>query len=298
MPFGRIIDNLASHIAHLPVWFYYPLLLGLSFLCLRSFYLMVTRFRTAQTIQNVPTAKIRSAAQGYVELSGLAKLVDGPIIVSPLSGKACVWYSYKIEEHVRHGKDRHWQIVEQKRSDDLFLLEDDTGRCIIDPDGADVVIDSKRVWHKRHVVPPRRYTEQLIREGDPLYAIGFFKSLGDIDNMAFRERVSVLLRQWKMDPNQLLDKYDLDRNNELDVEEYEQVRLAAERQVRRDIGAETKEAQLHVIAESNEKQQPYILSSEEEPVVIRRYQLRALKALIGFFISGIVVIWMINSRAI
>ncbi len=52
----------------------------------------------ARTIQDIPTAKARSAHQGYVELEGVGRLMDGAPIIAPLSGLPCVWYRYRIEE--------------------------------------------------------------------------------------------------------------------------------------------------------------------------------------------------------
>src|SRR4030067_2822595 len=55
-------------------------------------------------IEDTPTAKIRSAPQGYVELEGLGKLMDGPPIIARLTGLPCVWDRYTIEEYVATGK--------------------------------------------------------------------------------------------------------------------------------------------------------------------------------------------------
>ena len=263
---------------------------------------MFSWFQHARVIENVPTAKIRSAAQGYVELSGIAKLMDGPVIVSPLTGRSCVWYSYTIEERVdtrrRDGShsNSHWRVVERGRSDALFLLEDDTGRCVIDPDDADVYIRHQKTWHKRHVIPPRRYSEQLIRSGDPLYAIGFFKTVADIEQQQTREQVAHLLRQWKQDPGLLLHRFDHDRNGQLDTDEWEQARQTAENDIKREQGLQTKEAQLNVMMSSDVSDQTYILSSEPEAVLIKQYRWRALKSLGLFFILGSIAVWTFNIR--
>ena len=61
----------------------------------------------ARLIEDVPTSLIRSASQGYVELQGIGRLLDGPVIAGPLSGKRCTWWSYRVEER-GGGKDRRW----------------------------------------------------------------------------------------------------------------------------------------------------------------------------------------------
>jgi hypothetical protein len=137
--FNDVITSLTGNILNIPIWFFWALMAFLTGFSLNAFYRLFRWIQYARLIENVPTAKIRSAAQGYVELSGIAKLMDGPIIMSPLTGKTCVWYSYIIEEKADTSRtEGHFnsarQIVEQGKSEELFLLEDETGCCVIDPD--------------------------------------------------------------------------------------------------------------------------------------------------------------------
>ena len=73
-----------------------------TILCLLALYRMTRGLHHTRLIENTPTAKIRSAVQGYVELNGQTRLMEGPVIVSPLSGKSCVWYRYKVEEKMEY----------------------------------------------------------------------------------------------------------------------------------------------------------------------------------------------------
>ena len=272
-----------------------------AIIAIACFFHMTRRLHHARVIENVPTAKIRSAPQGYVELIGRTKLMEGPVIVSPLTGRACVWYSYKIEEKVtRHqgnGKwQSHWKSVEQRRSEELFLLEDETGRCVVDPDGAEVIPSSKKVWHKHHVIPARRYTEEIIRERDELYAIGLFKTDGEIDNRRFQERVAHLLRHWKNDPNHLLHVYDANKDQQLDAQEWENARKRAEAQVTRELGSQLKQQQLNIMCRSPIKNQTYILSTISEIELVSRYHKQAIASLLLFLVSGSAVVWALNIR--
>ncbi|MDF1588431.1 MAG: hypothetical protein P1P93_04645 [Gammaproteobacteria bacterium] len=276
-------------------------LIVVSALALWAFFSMLRFYRYAHTIAIVPTAKIRSAAQGYVELNGKARLMDGPLIVSPLTGKICVWYHYKIEEQVRQYDSKafsktHWRVVTERASEDLFLLEDDTGRCVIDPDNADVITRDKQIWYKHTVRPPRRYTEQLITEHEPLYAIGLFKTLGNVDSKDFKQHVSHLLRQWKNDPNQLIHEFDSDGDRKLSESEWEQARLKAERHIRREHGQREKLEQLNVLKSSPHKDQAFILSTIAETTLIKRYYHKALASMIGFIISSGLVVWATTVR--
>ena len=68
-------------------------------------------------VENTPTALVRSAAQGYTELRGMAELMAGDPILAPASLRVCVWYQYKIERFensARHAdRQRRWELVEE-----------------------------------------------------------------------------------------------------------------------------------------------------------------------------------------
>src|SRR5690606_16652826 len=99
--------------------------------------LMARQLRRARLIEDTPTSRIRSAPQGYVELTGFAREVaaaDTPLR-GPLTGKPCVWFRYRIERYQR-GKRSGWHPVESGASAQWFELDDGSGRCWIDPAGA------------------------------------------------------------------------------------------------------------------------------------------------------------------
>jgi len=271
-----------------------------SVLSLWAFRHMYHRYHSARVIENVPTAKIRSAAQGYVELIGTTRMMEGPVIVSPLTSTVCVWFRYKIEEKVsrRVGNKRstHWNVVKQQTSEELFMLEDETGRCVIDPDDADVITE-KRSWYKHDIVPSRRYTEELILQNFPIYAIGLFKTVANVEHQKFRQDVSHLLREWKNnDPNQLIDRYDSDKDGKVSPQEWEKARADAQRQVKLKNGHREKMEELSVLKSSPQKDQMFILSTEPEAKLINRYKRRALLSLIGFLASGSLAVWALNVR--
>lgn len=272
-------------------------------IALYLFWRMVRWYQHARLIENIPTARIRSAPQGYIELIGEAGLMDGPTIISPLSHIRCVWFSYKIEEKVRRydGKGRlqsRWRVVKKQTSEEIFMLSDDTGDCAIDPDDAEVITRNKQVWYKHDVVPPRRYTEWTILEGEPLYAMGLFKSVASVQDQTIRQQVSLKLREWKQEPNRLLDRYDQNQDGEISPQEWQQARQDATIQVKRDIGQRARMKQLSIMRSSPHKNQPYILSTVPEDKLVARYQHRALAAMVGFIVLGAIIVWSINQRLV
>lgn len=265
------------------------------------FWRMACWYQHARQIENIPTARVRSAPQGYIELVGEAKMMEGLATFSPLSHTRCVWYRYKIEEKVReyHGKDgfrTRWRVVKESTSEEVFLLKDETGECAIDPDDAQVITRDKQVWYKHDAIPPRRFTEWTIIEGEPLYAMGMFNSVASAEDQSIRQQVTQKLREWKQDQQQLLQRYDTDRDGTISLEEWQQVRHDATVAVKRDISAQAKMKKLSIMTNSPHKSQPYIISTISEQELINRYQRHALAAMLGFIVLGSLIVWAINQR--
>ncbi len=241
--------------------------------------------------EDTPTALLRSAAQGYVELTGTARVFDGERIHAPLTGRQCCWYAFKVERREQGGNNNsRWRTVGEGRSTDLFMLDDGTGTCAVDPEQAEVTPSVTNVWFGRYATPPRltrqphwlsrlfvtdsyRYTEKLIEIGQPLYALGFLRTHGGaatpVDHSA---DVSALLREWKADRANLLRRYDHNGDGEIDVAEWE---LA-----RRDAAAEVHAARadrslappaVDLLARPPAGGRPYVLSARGEAHHVRAH---------------------------
>lgn len=191
-----------------------------------SFFAWAAAYRRYRQIHDNPTSKVASAAQGYVELFGRSELLDGSVLVSGLTGLPCCWRRYYIER--RTSKDK-WEYVDSGESHDHFLLVDDTGECVISPDGAEVVTVHKQTWTQGSY----RHTEWLLVPKDKLYAIGEFstasRAVADQDE---RADVSHLLADWKKDKAELLARFDRNHDGEIDLQEWEHARLEAQKEVR------------------------------------------------------------------
>ena len=124
-------------------------------------------------LHDTPNALVRSAAQGYIELQGTAELMAGDPIYAPLSNRLCTWSRYRVEEkHRRHsgsGSKIEWRTVNRGTSDSLFYPVDTTGRCAVDPEGAQEV-DKKR--SQVAVAPPVDVLGCSARIAQPLYPRG------------------------------------------------------------------------------------------------------------------------------
>jgi hypothetical protein len=101
--------------------------------------LFIYGFRLLQRrrlILDTPFSKIRSASMGMVEVSGLA---IGPYtMVAPITARPCYYYRTLVWEYKQHGKNKEWIKVAGECMHLPFFVDDNTGRVLVDPRGADL----------------------------------------------------------------------------------------------------------------------------------------------------------------
>jgi hypothetical protein len=175
-------------------------------------------------IRDTPTSRIASAAQGFVELIGKGRPMPGQPVLSPGHGLPCLWYRYRRFKR----SNNKWQQIDSDESDTPFILEDSTGRCLLDPAGAEVMTDRKESYQEDDY----RLEEELLLIDGPIYALGDFASHGG-GHTLFDERVELgnVLENWKQDQDELRRRFDLDGNGEIDPQEWQLARTAAQREV-------------------------------------------------------------------
>lgn len=265
----------------------------------------------ARLIEDTPTSRVRSAAQGYVELVGRGRRMTGAPVVAPLSKLPCTWWSYTVERRVRDRRDRQkWRVVSRRVSDSLFYLEDDTGRCIVDPEGAEVLPRARDTWYGDTPLPVAgppahrgfrgfgsdyRYREMRMHDGEPLYAIGWFRTETNVLPGAVDEEVAALLRQWKRDPAALLQRFDADGDGTLTLPEWERAREAAHRQVASERGRHAAEPGIHVLQRPDGGGRPFLLAAGDADSLARRYRLRGLAGLAAFLGASAALAWLLLS---
>lgn len=254
----------------------------------------------ARLLEDTPSSVIRSAAQGYVELNGHARLLPGPPIVSPLSNTQCAWWFFRVQERERNGKNNHWRTIEEETSGELFLLADTTGECIVDPDDASVTPSISRSWRgpvQRPRRPPDgsgwfsfgdyRYTEKLILLGDPIYATGWFRTQTAILDLNESRDVSELMGEWKRDKQNLLNRFDSNNDGQIDMQEWESARRAALQHVQAQHVEQSLDPDLHVLSKPSDRR-PFILSTLTQKSMTRRYRFWAL----FFLLSALGCAWL------
>ena len=87
-------------------------------------------------ILDTPFSKIRSAAMGMVEVSGLA--VGPYTMIAPITARPCYYYRTLVWEYKQRGKNKEWVKVAGECMHVPFFVDDNTGRMLVDPRGADL----------------------------------------------------------------------------------------------------------------------------------------------------------------
>lgn len=102
-------------------------------------YLFFRGFKMLQfkrLILNTPTSKVRSASMGLVELSGMP--VGPHTIPAGITGDPCYYYRATAWEYQRSGNNSEWKRVADESLFVTFFLQDDTGRMLVNAQGADM----------------------------------------------------------------------------------------------------------------------------------------------------------------
>lgn len=231
------------------------LLISLAAL-LYTLYRFFRRWHEARLLQDTPLARVRSAPQGYVKLTGLAHALPGTPMRAPLSGRACVWWTFEVLERVStYGRNR-WERTDGGTSDTAFVLKDSEGECLVNPLDADIEPSETSVWTDScegcwpGQTPPvgpirahmarfgmagnRRLQESLILEDAKVSVLGELRTDTGGATNAVDDEAAALLSQWKHDQQALLARFDADHDGRLNAAEWDTVRAAAVEQVQHD----------------------------------------------------------------
>ena len=259
----------------------------LSIMAAVSILAWLSALNRLRAIRDTPTSKIASAAQGYVELIGRGHPFGEPLL-GQLSRLPCLWYRYKIEKRESANK---WKTMDSGESDDSFILRDETGECVVDPEQAEIFTRHRDQWHDLDY----RYTEWKLIEHDSLYVIGQFRTQGG-SSLVFntREELNALLAEWKKDMPALLKRFDLDGNGTLDMQEWMLARSAAKREVAKMMREEQAQSDINIISRPREGEL-FLISNLDQDKLSRRYLFWSWAHLAIFFGALGGIGWVLQS---
>jgi hypothetical protein len=261
----------------------------LSIMAAISILAWLSALNRLRAIRDTPTSKIASAAQGYVELTGRGHPFGEPLL-GKLSLLPCLWYRYQIE---RRESENKWKTMDSGESGDSFMLRDDTGECVVDPEQAEILTRHRDQWHDGDY----RYTEWKLIENDSLYVIGQFRTQGG-SSLEFntREELSALLAEWKKDMPALLKRFDLDNNGTLDMQEWALARSAARREVGKMMREEQAQPDINIIGQPRNGEL-FLVSNLDQDKLSRRYLLWSWAHLAIFFGALGGIGWVLQSSS-
>jgi hypothetical protein len=87
-------------------------------------------------ILDTPVSKIRSASLGMVEISGLA--VGPYTMIAPITARPCYYFRTLVWEWKQRGRSKEWVKVAAECMHVPFFVDDNTGRMMVDPRGAEL----------------------------------------------------------------------------------------------------------------------------------------------------------------
>jgi len=272
------------HLGSRKGWF---IIIGL--IAIISILAWLSALRRLRTIRDTPTSRIASAAQGYVELMGRGKPLPDAPLTSHLRQLPCLWYRYEIEQ--KESRDQ-WKTLDSGESSDCFLLHDDSGDCVVDPESAEIITKHCDQWHEGGY----RYTEWKLINSDSLYVIGEFHTRSgalEFDNNA---ELNALLAEWKQDKQALHERFDLNRDGELDMDEWMLARQAAKREMTNKQRAAQAQPDIHHIAQPRNGKL-FLISNLSQEKLSRRYLFWAWAHVVIFFGALGALGWLLQGRA-
>jgi hypothetical protein len=250
-------------------------LIGLVLLAMFAFAFNFWRYLA---IAKSPVSTIAAAAQGYIELNGVAS--KQPPIKTPFHGEPCIWF--RSWAYARDYKNL-WRLVDYTQSVDTFQLTDHSGVCTVNPQGAEVVHVLKRTSFKSN----HRYVEEYLPANKPLYLIGNLDTRHHFSSEeAIRKDIWGLISDWKMNPAKMLFRFDLDRNGEIDQAEWEIAREEAREEVSRQHMYKAHTGDFEISAPTNG--QLYLLSGMSPEFLRSSYRcwvVTHLAVLIGLLVA-------------
>lgn len=227
-------------------------------------------------ISEAPISSISSAAQGYVELCGKAS-TEKPL-VTPYHGIPCVWFRAWVFANPQGNHHAHQlldnRLLDYQESKSSFTLEDDSGQCVVNPAGAEVIYYEARTWRKNN----HRYVEEYLPARQSIYVIGALDTRKDLlDTKKLNQEVSAHLAALKQKPSRLLHLYDHDLNGEIDLHEWELARQDAIHQVQ---SAHAMQAHTASFVLAKPVGQQLFLISAKSPLQLRQQHLQWLATFI------------------
>jgi hypothetical protein len=262
------------------------------------------RLRRDRFMADTPLCRIRSAPQGYVRIEGIAAEPAGESMRSPLTGRACVWWDYRVDykEKTEQGATVY-RAIEKATSVTPFVLSDSDGECLIGPVGAEVTATINDRWRGNTAHPTGLpyfqsgflvtgtgdyvYHERLISPGSRLSVLGELRSHTEFG--AVDEKTKEILRQWKLNQPALLRRFDRNHDGQIDASEWDAARAAARSEAEATVLHSPIE-RVGVVGQTTHGE-PFLIAPLDAKRLIRREQRHAALLLLASLMLLCLCLW-------
>lgn len=278
--------------------FFLVALAGGALVCLYLFWMYSHRVRL---VEDTPTSRVRSAAQGFVEIEGWGEPPGEEMLRAPLSGEPCLWYRYAIHKRTERGNRPSWGHIDSGESHAPILLRDSTGTVLVELHGAEIRAGARQTWYGETPWPTQepqagnwaamldsnagdkyRYQEQRIMPG-PLYVMGWFNTTSH-HATSVEDLARGILRRWKEDQAGLKERFDANGDGEIDPEEWDQAREAAMQEaVERRLTGEDGSV-IDYISRPPHRHIPFVIANDVQEYVVNRYRYYSWGYLVAFLV--------------
>jgi len=116
----------------------------LAFVIIGSLVAGIAIYAAGSTKRKLRKAKLYPIAELPENVAGRVvgqAQVYGETLTGPLTGRPCVYYIAKVEQHHSNGKSSYWRTLISEKQGTPFALVDPSGRAIVDPRNAELALD-------------------------------------------------------------------------------------------------------------------------------------------------------------
>lgn len=262
-------------------------------IALFSLFAWRSSLKRLRAIRDTPTSRIASAAQGYVEIIGRGHDLSDQPMISHLRMLPCLWYRYRVEERYRTKDSEGWRTIDSGESHDSFLIKDDTGTCVVDPQQAEISTIYRDQWQNLD----RRYTEWKLLKNDLIYVLGEFRTRNGTEGIDARAELNALLAEWKRDMPALHKRFDLNNDGVLDMAEWMLARKAAKREVDKRIRELQAQPEINIISQPRDGKL-FLISNLTPEDLSRRYLYWSWGNLLIFFATLAGSGWLLQTNSL
>ncbi|MEE9327352.1 MAG: hypothetical protein V3U71_08635 [Cocleimonas sp.] len=234
---------------------------------LLSLFWFLTLLKRIRLIEDTSITTLYSGAQGYAVIKGNVSLYDDEYARGPgLDFPVMVWYRKVF-----------------RTSSAGFILNDERGKCTVDPRNAEVIAPLRQYnGHSFHAIYPK----------DEVYIIGLLETLSrQYTEHERKSFISSKLIEWKRAHLKFLNYFDSNSDGKIDDQEMSTARDAAERIVDKQLENIYIEPATHTIYSPSDSR-PFIISSIHPDKLILRYKRAMLFHLSIWIILSIFIIAM------